>query len=168
MAEYRFCTLWRVDAPIQTVWEAIVHPEAWPHWWKSLEKVQEVEKGNAAGVGALHRYTWKGALPYRLTFSIRVLTIEPFCMLEGLASGEVQGKGCWQFRREGTSTLVRYDWHIHTNRWWMNCLAPLARPLFEWNHDVVMRSGAEGLASLLGTRVEAENRAFGPHKPSPK
>jgi hypothetical protein len=31
----------------------------------------------------------------------------------------------------------------------MNLLAPLARPVFAWNHDVVMRWGAEGLAKLL-------------------
>lgn len=168
MAEYRFCTLWRVDAPLQTVWEAIAHPEAWPCWWKSLQQVQEVEKGNAAGVGALHRYTWKGALPYRLTFSIRVLTIDPLCTLEGQASGEVQGNGRWRFHSDGSGTVVRYDWHIHTNRWWMNLLAPLARPLFEWNHDVVMRNGAEGLARLLGTRVETDNRTFEPSPSSPE
>jgi hypothetical protein len=37
----------------------------------------------------------------------------------------------------------------------MNLLAPLARPVFAWNHDVVMRWGGEGLARLLGTRLVA-------------
>ena len=32
----------------------------------------------------------------------------------------------------------------------MNLLAPVARPLFKWNHDVVMNWGAEGLAKRLG------------------
>ena len=31
----------------------------------------------------------------------------------------------------------------------MNVLSPAARPLFAWNHDVVMRQGGEGLAQLL-------------------
>ena len=35
----------------------------------------------------------------------------------------------------------------------MNRLAPVARPLFAWNHDVVMRRGAEGLARLLGAQL---------------
>ena len=35
----------------------------------------------------------------------------------------------------------------------MNLLAPLARPAFNWNHDVTMRWGAEGLARLLGVEV---------------
>jgi len=32
----------------------------------------------------------------------------------------------------------------------MNMLSPLARPLFKWNHDVVMSWGAEGLRKRLG------------------
>jgi hypothetical protein len=32
----------------------------------------------------------------------------------------------------------------------MNLLAPAARPLFTWNHDVVMDWGAGGLARKLG------------------
>jgi hypothetical protein len=37
----------------------------------------------------------------------------------------------------------------------MNLLAPLARPLFEHNHNVVMRWGGEGLARRLGARLLA-------------
>ena len=42
---------------------------------------------------------------------------------------------------------------IQTTRPWMNGLAPLLRPAFEWNHDWVMKSGGRGLAELLGTKV---------------
>ena len=41
-------------------------------------------------------------------------------------------------------------WNVRTTKPWMNLLAPLARPLFKWNHDVVMGWGAEGLARKLG------------------
>ena len=45
--------------------------------------------------------------------------------------------------RDGTAAV--YEWNVRTARPWMNRLAPVARPLFAWNHDVVMRQGAEGL-----------------------
>jgi hypothetical protein len=32
----------------------------------------------------------------------------------------------------------------------MNLVAPIARPLFRSNHDLVMRSGAKGICGLLG------------------
>jgi hypothetical protein len=31
----------------------------------------------------------------------------------------------------------------------MNLLAPLAKPLFRWNHDALMRAGGIGLARRL-------------------
>ncbi|MFA3760599.1 SRPBCC family protein [Yersinia sp. 2544 StPb PI] len=154
MAEYRFSTIWQVKAPLQAVWDILCHPDMWPYWWKSLEQIIEIEKGDLQGIGALHRYTWKGVLPYRITFDIHVVTIMPLHLLEGQASGEVEGIGQWSLFYNGSDTIVRYDWHIRTNTRWMNCLAPIAAPLFRWNHDSVMREGAKGLARKLGTQVE--------------
>lgn len=154
MADYQFSTVWRVEASVQEVWEILCHPDLWPEWWESLEQIIELKKGDVRGIGALHRYTWKGALPYRLTFDIHVLTIQPLCLLEGEASGEVEGRGVWSLTERGRETIVRYDWDIRTNARWMNVLAPLAGPVFRWNHDRVMRDGAKGLARRLGRRVE--------------
>lgn len=154
MADYQFSTVWRVEASVQEVWEILCHPDLWPEWWESLEQIIELKKGDVRGIGALHRYTWKGALPYRLTFDIHVLTIQPLCLLEGEASGEVEGRGVWSLTERGRETIVRYDWDIRTNARWMNVLAPLAGAIFRWNHDRVMRDGAKGLARRLGRRVE--------------
>ncbi|AOK15867.1 polyketide cyclase [Burkholderia cepacia] len=162
MAEYRFSTTWRVDAPLAAVWDAIYQVDRWPDWWKGAVRTVEIEPGDARGVGALHRYTWKGALPYRLTFDMRVRRVEPRHALEGRASGAIEGDGCWSFAVDGERTIVRYDWHIRTHVRWMNRLEPLGRPLFRWNHDVVMRAGARGLAQLLGACVEADGRSFAP------
>lgn len=155
LPEYRFATLWQLDAPLTEVWEAIFHPERWPNWWQGVEQVRELEPGDAVGVGSLQRYTWKSVLPYRLTFDMRVTRIEPLATLEGVASGELEGIGRWQFWREGTTTCVRYEWQVRTTKWWMNWLTPIARPLFKWNHDAVMRQGGQGLARLLNARLVA-------------
>lgn len=57
MAEYQFSTVWRVEASLQDVWEVFSHPDQWPEWWVSLERVTEIKKGDGLGIGALHRYT---------------------------------------------------------------------------------------------------------------
>ncbi|HDR9872248.1 SRPBCC family protein [Burkholderia cenocepacia] len=162
MAEYRFSTTWRVDARLAAVWDAIYQVDRWPDWWKGAVRTVELEPGDARGVGALHRYTWKGALPYRLTFDMRVRRVERPYALEGHASGAIEGDGRWSFVADGARTVVRYDWHIRTHARWMNWLEPLARPLFRWNHDVVMREGAKGLARRLGAAVETDGRTFRP------
>ncbi|ACC74388.1 SRPBCC family protein [Paraburkholderia phymatum] len=152
-SEYRFTTIWRVDAPLQAVWDAIHDPARWPQWWSCVERVIEVEPGASDGVGALHRYTWKGRLPYRVAFDMRVTRIEPLAVLEGQACGDVEGTGRWQFSTRGDVTVVRYEWRVRTKRGWMNFVAPLARPFFKWNHDYVMQRGGEALAGLLDARL---------------
>ncbi|SAL11471.1 polyketide cyclase [Caballeronia peredens] len=152
-SEYRFNTTWRIEAPLPTVWDAIHDTASWPQWWTCVERVIEVETGASDGVGALHRYTWKGRLPYRVRFDMRVTRVERFVLLEGIASGDVEGSGRWQFSSHDDITTVRYQWRVRTGRGWMNLLAPIARPLFKWNHDYVMQQGGEALAKRLNARL---------------
>jgi Polyketide cyclase / dehydrase and lipid transport len=153
MAEFRFVTAWRIEAPLSRVCDAVSDCRHWPHWWKGVEKVEELDLGDPDGIGSLRRFTWRGRLPFRLTFDMRVTRIVPLTTLEGRASGEVEGVGRWHFSSEGTITHVRYEWQVRTNRLWINVVAPLARPLFKWNHNQVMRQGAEGMARLLNARL---------------
>ena len=148
---YKFVTHWRFEASPERVWDEIRHSERWPQWWKAVESVVELQRGDEAGVGSVRRYTWRGALPYRLTFDMETTLIEPHVRLEGRASGELAGSGCWTLSSEGSATLVRYDWEVETNKTWMRIISPIARPVFEWNHDTVMRWGFEGLVKRLAS-----------------
>ncbi len=159
MAEYVFESIWRIEAPIEAVWDAIYHSERWPSWWKEVESVQELVKGDDRGVGSVRRYVWKTVLPYKLAFDMRVTRVEPPVALEGAATGELQGTGHWQLRAEGDLTIVHYTWSVRTRKRWMNLLAPIARPIFAWNHHEVLKRGGEALARLLGVRLLGmENR----------
>jgi hypothetical protein len=150
MATYKFVTIWPVDAPLENVWNEILHSEFWPAWWKGVENVVELKRGNKSGVGSVRRYTWKSRLPYRLTFDLETMRVEPMSLIDGVATGELEGRGLWRFFADGSGTVVvRYDWQVRTTKLWMNLLSPLARPLFKWNHDVVMGWGAEGLKKRL-------------------
>ena len=76
--------------------------------------------------------------------------VEPISVIEGRAIGELQGTGRWHFSNDGQITTARYDWKVQTTKAWMNYLTPIARPVFSWNHDVVMGWGGAGLARRLG------------------
>ena len=80
---------------------------------------------------------------------MRTTRVEKYDRIEGVATGELSGHGLWTFVSEGSSTKVRYDWEVDANKRWMQWLSPVARPLFEWNHDFVMNRGLEGLTSRL-------------------
>jgi len=139
-----------VAAPIEAVWDALVASGRWPEWWPYLEGVEEVAPGDADGIGAVHRYSWRGPLPYRLTFEMVVTRIERPFLLAGTARGDLEGTGQWTLMSGGNGTTrVRYDWNVRTTKAWMNLAAPVARGIFAWNHDMIMRAGGNGLSRHL-------------------
>jgi hypothetical protein len=130
-------------------------PLSWPQWWRGVERVAELAPGDARRVGSRYRIAWRSRVPYELEFDFVVHRVDEPCCMEGVATGELQGTGVWRLFEQGGVTAVVYDWDVTTSKRWMNLLAPVARPVFEYNHDVVMRWGGEGLAQRLGARLLA-------------
>ncbi len=155
MATYRFLTTWLLEADRERVWEAIYDSERWPQWWRGVEEAEKLAEGDERGIGQRGRYVWKAKLPYRVEFSIVTTKVERPHLLEGDADGELAGIGRWRLFEHGGVTAVVYEWNVRTTRWWMNLLAPVAKPVFEANHDHVMRNGGQGIAELLGARLLA-------------
>src|SRR3712207_6681692 len=137
MRRYSFVTTWRFPAPINTVWEAIRSYRAWPSWWPSIVEARQVRSGVAGCVGVTVEFTFRTRLPYRLRFQITSINVKPPHELDGRATGELVRTGRWRLREEGGVTTVTYYRDVQTTRWWMNLLAPITRPAFEWNHDHV-------------------------------
>ena len=73
----------------------------------------------------------------------------------GDAAGELTGAGHWRLFECKGVTAVTYEWDVATTKPWMNLIAPVARRVFEYNHNVVMRWGGEGLAQRLGCNLLA-------------
>jgi uncharacterized protein YndB with AHSA1/START domain len=154
MADYTFITTWKLEAPVEQIWQELIAVEQWPSWWRGVEHVQRIDSGGQGVLGTKHLYTWKSVLPYRLSFAMRMTRMEPLKLLEGRAEGELEGFGRWTLTSEGPDlTTVRYYWQVRTTKAWMNLLTPLLRPLFRWNHDVVMGWGGQGLAQRLGVAL---------------
>jgi uncharacterized protein YndB with AHSA1/START domain len=154
MAAYSFLTTWILDAPLESVWQAIHEIEAWPAWWRGVERVDKLEHGNGDGIGALYRQEWRSVIPYPVRFETRITRLERPHLIEAEADGDLAGTGRWRFF-DGRETAIVYEWNVRTTRPWMNLLAPIARPVFRWNHNVVMHQGGRGLADLLGARLLA-------------
>lgn len=149
MAQYHFQTTWRFSAPVERVWQAILDYEAYPSWWPAVAETAKLKDGDAQHVGETFRISFRTPLRYRLSFVMTTSRYEPPYELDGEASGELTGTGRWRLRSAGQGTVVQYFWDVSTSLWWMNLLAPIARPAFVWNHNRVMESGYRGLARLL-------------------
>jgi uncharacterized protein YndB with AHSA1/START domain len=159
VAGYRFLTTWLIAAERERVWDAIYESERWPEWWRGVEEATRLADGEPDGTGQVGRYVWRSRLPYPVRFEITTTRVDRPHLLEGSAAGELEGTGRWRFFADDDPpnpvTAVLYEWNVATTKAWMNLLAPIARPVFKWNHDWVMRNGGKGLATLLGARLLA-------------
>jgi hypothetical protein len=139
----------------ESAWEELQKPLEWPQWWRGVVRVSELDPGDAQRVGSRHRIVWRSRIPYALEFDFTVRGLDAPRTMAGDATGALEGTGVWRLFEQDGVTAVVYDWRVQTNERWMNALAPLARPLFAYNHDVVMGWGGEGLARRLGVRLLA-------------
>lgn len=154
MARYHFVTDFELSADRETVWSALEDPTGWPSWWRWLKRVERLDEGGEDRLGARYRYFFGTALPYTLSFDMVVTRVSRPALLEGHASGELQGAGVWQLsERPDGGTRVRHTWLVETTKRWMNVLAPLGRPAFSWNHDILMRDFAQGVATITSSRL---------------
>jgi hypothetical protein len=127
----------------------------WPEWWRGVVRADQLHPGGESLMGCCWRVEWRSRIPYSLEFDFTVERVEEPRLMGGRARGELEGLGCWRLLEEGGVTAVVYEWNVSTTKRWMNLVGPVARPIFSYNHDVVMGWGGEGLARKLGARLLA-------------
>ena len=155
MASYEFLTTWLLRAPRTEVWDVLQDPIAWPAWWRGVESVVELDGGDGQRVGSRYRVRWRSLVPYAVEFEFEVDQIERPLLMTRPRDRRARGQRDLAALRAGGVTAVTYDWRVTTTKPWMNRVAPLARPVFEWNHDWVMARGGEGLSRRLGVELIA-------------
>jgi uncharacterized protein YndB with AHSA1/START domain len=149
ISRFELLSRWQIPASRAEVWAALRNVNAWPGWWPYVAAVEEIETSKADGLGACHRLHWSSRLPYSIHLVTRVSEVVPQTLLRAQASGDLAGEGCWRLADAGGGTQVEYLWRVELDKPWMQFIAPLARPVFEWNHHGVMAAGEAGLRGFL-------------------
>jgi uncharacterized protein YndB with AHSA1/START domain len=140
---------WRIPAAREIVWEALKHPVQWPQWWPFVRAVDELDAGDAEGVGARYRFHWASRLPYSIRLLTTVTDIRKPDLISARAEGDLRGVGTWKLDEAAGETRVEYTWSVDLDREWMRVLLSILRPAFAWNHNAVMAAGETGLKSYL-------------------
>ena len=149
---FTYVTEWRLDAPINQVWDALTDVENWPAWWPHVRSVRTLHPGAPGGLGSVRRLRWSSRLPYGFSLDVETTSMRAPTHLVGRATGDMAGTGTWELACAGAGTRVRYTWTLDLNTRWMRLAAPFMAPVFRWNHEGVMRSGGRGLAAHLAQR----------------
>jgi uncharacterized protein YndB with AHSA1/START domain len=48
LTHFHLTTHWTLKVPALAVWEGLARPEAWPTWWRAVERVEVIEPGDAS------------------------------------------------------------------------------------------------------------------------
>jgi hypothetical protein len=152
--KYRFQTVWWSPVAIDRIWETLANYGAWPTWWQGIRKVEVLRRGDESGIGTVLRQGWRSWVPYTLVFDLEMLRIESRRLLEGRASGDLEGACKWTFTPVGGGTEIRFDVDVRPGRWWMNLPVPFAPRIVRASFETIMRWGREGLARTLGVPVD--------------
>lgn len=112
VTKYSLVTIWRIEAPIKVVWNAISNTGSWPTWWNYAERVVKLESGDKNGLGSCYRLLWRTRLPYKISLESKVTRIEAPVLVEVIVSGDAEGWGRWRLSSKGIITEVRYDWNV--------------------------------------------------------
>ncbi len=163
MAHYEFQSEWELSAPIDRVFDLACHPEDFSSWWPSATRSRLLEPGDDDGVGTRAAYTLRSPLWYSMSFVTTVVEASRPTRIHALVRGDLIGTGTYVLEGDESRTRVRFLWSVSTTKAWMNVLAPLARPLFEWAHRHVMRQGAAAMARRLDAALLSSSTAMAEH-----
>jgi len=139
-------------------------------WWPAFVLGgEQVEEGDAKGVGTVYAWRLKGWLPYVVRFKTRVLESHPPHGYSVEAFGDLTGRGVWSFEQDGEWVDVTYDWRVSADRPLLRYGSFIAKPLLASNHRWAMLRGEESLKLELERRraTTPEERSRIPAPPAP-
>ncbi|HEU4743003.1 MAG TPA: SRPBCC family protein [Meiothermus sp.] len=168
--DYVFVDRWRVRGSVQEVSDIIGDAAGFASWWPAFVLGgEQVEAGDASGVGAVYAWRLKGWLPYVVRFKTRVLESHPPHGYSIEAFGDLTGRGVWSFEQDGEWVNVTYDWRVSADRPLLRYGSFIAKPLLASNHRWAMLRGEESLKLELERRraQTPEERSRIPAPPAP-
>lgn len=146
MGHYRFSSVWRFDHDARHVYDALADGESYPTWWPQVREARRFDDDTGEVV-------CQSVLPYRLRMFARRLVTDPVTLhLKAELSGDLVGWAEWRVEPASSGCLARFHQQVDTTGF-IRRATLIARPIFNWNHEVMMRGGERGLRQLLDARA---------------
>lgn len=163
---YRFLTEFELSSSPAAVEDALRDVDNWGTWWKWARRVESLtsERGT---VGARYRNRIATPLLYGFTYDTELVEVTDE-LIRLNVSGDLEGTGLFRFQAtESGGSFLSFEWSVETRKYWMNLLAPVARPIFIWNHHRLMADFGEGLGEASGGELFA-TRHLSATQPEPR
>lgn len=151
--DYRFRSVWTVRASADTVFDVLADLGNYPAWWSEVRTVQRAGHDCA-------ELACRSLLPYTLVFRATHDRKDPAGgVLRARLTGDLEGYCGWVIRPDGAGhhvtghTRMVWDQRVTVRGALLRAVAPVARPLLRFNHELMMRSGERGLRAYLAGEI---------------
>ncbi|HEY0451470.1 polyketide cyclase [Actinophytocola sp.] len=146
--DYWFRNVWSVSAATSRVFGALVDLMSWPVWWPDVRSVRRLDDDTAELV-------CRSTLPYALTFRVRRAEQDAGAgRLRVDLTGDLEGYCLGVVGDHAVGARLAIDQRVVVNKPLLRTFAPIARPLFQVNHALMMRRGQRGLRGYLAPGVQ--------------
>ncbi|BCS95481.1 hypothetical protein DSLASN_11130 [Desulfoluna limicola] len=146
---YRFEEEWVVDAPVETVWDGMVHVEEWPRWWEGLEFTDSPDQLPVGMEGKHYTTRWKGPLPYGLDIHAVIREASTHDSISADIHGDIEGRCTCRIEESQLGTRGVFSLDVRTTKPWMSLLSPFLKGYFSENHNRLMAKGMRGFTRHL-------------------
>ena len=167
-AQYHFLSEYTLRGDVEALWAALADVPAWPAWWSWLKKVELLRPATGPdGLGASYRNTVRAPAGYGFVYTTEITDVERLRRIDVLSSGDIAGRGRFLIVPTANGDLdLSFPWLVSTPKRWMTAIAPLARPMFNWNHDRMMSAFGAGIAKAAGLElISTRNSSLRPGSP---
>lgn len=147
--QYCFNRSWTLDAPMELVWNELMHYEKWPAWCHGLERIEAMKPFFRLGKGNHIRSTWKGLLPYRIDVDAVITDFRPYSFLTFTVGGDLYGDGICQLLTGHDTTTLNFIWNVSPTKLWMKMSSSFARPVFIENHNHIIKHAVKGFEQMI-------------------
>lgn len=141
--DYLFRDTWFIPAPGRAVFDTVVDLENYPRWWPDVRSVRKIDDDTAELV-------CRATLPYRLIIRMRrAEQNESTGRLRVALEGDLEGSLAAAVLGHPRGTTLEITQRVVATKPLLRRLAPVAHPLFRFNHALMMRRGHSGLRERL-------------------
>jgi len=152
MGHYRFHHIWRLAHDPRRVYEVLADGERYPEWWPQVRRARRIDEHSGVVV-------CRSVLPYELRMlATRTIDNPDEMHLRATLAGDLIGWAEWRLESSGRGCIARFEQEVDTTGL-IKHTTPIARPIFEWNHMVMMRGGERGLSQRLARQASATHVA---------
>lgn len=129
---------WTFPATTERVWDALADVSSYPQWWPWLRRFEAV----GLVEGDVWLCTVQPPLPYSLTFTITIDSVETGRRIDATLNGDLRGTAHLELGELESGSGLRLVSSLTPARRPIAILTRLAGPVARWGHDWVLDTGA--------------------------